>query len=425
MIENIFSINNKLLELSSQAESLASIAFAKIDKICGYNQQKVLKAFIDNKVSERHFSGSTGYGYGDEGREKLDAVFAQCMGAEDAIVRHNFMSGTHTLSVALFGLLRPGDVLLSVTGTPYDTILGTIGLTENGGGSLIDFGIEYRQTELLPDGTVDYNAIKNAVDNSVTMVYIQRSRGYTLRPSLFVHDIEKIAKIAKAKNKNVIIMVDNCYGEFVEADEPASRGADLIAGSLIKNPGGGIAPTGGYIAGRHDLVEKCACRLTTPGTGREIGCTLGHSRELFMGLFNAPHVTGEALKTAVFSAALFEILGFKSSPAYNEDRADIIEALLLENEENLTAFCQGIQSGSPVDSFAVPSAWDMPGYDSKVIMAAGAFTLGASIELSADAPIRPPFAVWMQGGLNFHSAKMGILLAAQKMLERGLLINIF
>ena len=307
--------------------------------------------------------------------------------------------------------------MLCVTGTPYDTIHPVIGLNgKDGSGSLADFGIKYKQVELKADGSPDFEAIENAVDESIAMVYIQRSRGYSLRPSLSVDEIGRIAEIAKRKSK-AVVMVDNCYGEWVEEKEPTQAGADLIAGSLIKNPGGGIARTGGYIAGRHDLIEKCACRLITPGIGREVGATLGMNRELFLGVYSAPHVVGEALKSMAFAAALFKRLGFDSTPASGEKRHDIIQAIKLHNEKNLIAFCRGIQKCSPVDAFAAPEPWDMPGYDSKVIMAAGAFTLGSSIELSADAPLREPFAVWMQGGLNFHSAKLAIMSAADEVLK--------
>ena len=311
--------------------------------------------------------------------------------------------------------------MLSATGTPYDTIHSVIGLRGEGQGSLKDYGIHYRQVELGKGGLPDLPAICAAIDETTKMVYLQRSRGYSLRPSLSVAQIGDVAKAVKAVKSDVIVMVDNCYGEFVEQEEPLSVGADLIAGSLIKNPGGGIAPTGGYIAGRADLVELCSYRMTTPGLGREVGATLGQNRPLFMGLFHAPHVTGEALKTAAFTAALFEILGYDVTPRCGETRHDIIQAVLLREEKALIAFCQGMQKGAPVDSFVSPEPWDMPGYDSQVIMAAGAFTLGSSIELSADAPLREPFAAWMQGGLNFHSAKMGVLLAAQEMKDRGVI----
>lgn len=417
-----FEIDEKIEEYSKNAMQKINGVFEDIDDITQYNQLKVQKAFIDNSISESHFVSSTGYGYGDRGRETLDRVWAQVFGAEDALVRHNFTCGTHTLATALFGVLRPNDKMLCVTGTPYDTIHNVIGISGEGMGSLKDFGISYDEIP-LKDGKPDLSAIANAVDESVTMVYIQRSRGYELRPSLTVEEIGEIVNVVKQKNQNTIVMVDNCYGEFTQKIEPTQVGADLIAGSLIKNAGGGIARTGGYIAGRSDLVEKCAYRLTTPGLGKEVGCTLDMNRELFMGLFFAPHIVGEALKSAVYISALFSDLGYDVTPKYNEKRGDIVQCLGLENEESLVAFCQGIQSGSPIDSFVLPEPWDMPGYDSKVVMAAGAFTLGSSIELSADAPIREPFYAWIQGGLNFHSAKICAMLAAQSMLKKGLLKN--
>lgn len=415
-----FRISEKIENASIKALELCQKPFAIIDDITEYNQLKVQKAFIEHGISESHFCTSTGYGYGDRGRDTLDKVWASVFGAEDALVRHNFTCGTHTLATALFGVLRPGNKMLCVTGTPYDTIHNVIGISGEGMGSLKDYGISYDEVALKNE-RLDYDAIENAVDDSVTMVYIQRSRGYELRPSLSVDEIEKVCKIAKSKNPNVMVMVDNCYGEFVEKREPTEVGADLIAGSLIKNAGGGIATTGGYIAGRTDLVEKCAYRLTTPGLGKEVGATLGHNRELYMGLFYAPHTVGEALKSAVYISALFEGFGYAVTPKYNEARHDIVQSLGLENPESLVAFCQGIQSGSPIDSYVLPEPWDMPGYDSKVVMAAGAFTLGSSIELSADAPIREPYYAWIQGGLNFHSAKICALLAAQQMEDKRLL----
>lgn len=417
-----FEIDEKIEKYSKNAMQKIKGVFEDIDDITQYNQLKVQKAFIDNSISESHFVSSTGYGYGDRGRETLDRVWAQVFGAEDALVRHNFTCGTHTLATALFGVLRPNDKMLCVTGTPYDTIHNVIGISGEGMGSLKDFGVSYDEIP-LKDGKPDLSAIANAVDESVTMVYIQRSRGYDLRPSLTVEEIGEIVNVVKQKNQNTIVMVDNCYGEFTQKIEPTQVGADLIAGSLIKNAGGGIARTGGYIAGRSDLVEKCAYRLTTPGLGKEVGCTLDMNREMFMGLFFAPHIVGEALKSAVYISALFSDLGYDVTPKYNEKRGDIVQCLGLENEESLVAFCQGIQSGSPIDSFVLPEPWDMPGYDSKVVMAAGAFTLGSSIELSADAPIREPFYAWIQGGLNFHSAKICAMLAAQSMLKKGLLKN--
>lgn len=419
MLYPYFKIDERIQSAAQKAMEQIDGVIKSIDDTTNYNQQKMLAAFIEAGVSESHFVASTGYGYGDRGRDTLDEVFAKALGAEDALVRHNFVSGTHALTVALFGVLRPGDTMLSVTGIPYDTLRGVIGITGNGNGSLKEFGVKYEQLELKADGTPDYDEIEKRVNDKIKMVYIQRSRGYSLRPSLFVEDIERIAKIAKKKAPNCIVMVDNCYGEFVQKYEPTGHGADLMAGSLIKNPGGGVAPTGGYIAGRKDLVESCSYRLTTPGIGREIGATLGNNRELFMGAFHAPHVTGEALKTAAFTSALFSSFGYDVTPKCDEPRADIIQAVLLRNKEALIAFCQGVQKGAPVDSFVVPEPWDMPGYDCQVIMAAGAFTLGASIELSADAPLREPYAAWMQGGLNFHSGRLGAMLAAQSMLEQG------
>lgn len=415
-----FKIDEQLNAASEKALQKASESFQRIDLITEYNQQKVLSAFIKNGVAESHFAASTGYGYNDRGRDTLEQVFADCMGAEASIFRHSFASGTHTLNVMLFGVLRPGDTMLCLTGRPYDTLIGVLGIDGHVDGSLKDFGVNYEQVDLKSDGTPDMAAIEEKIQSKKYKVaYIQRSRGYSLRPSLSVDTIGQMARLVKKLSPETLVLVDNCYGEFVEKREPLEVGADLIAGSLIKNPGGGIAPTGGYIAGRADLVEKCGYRLTAPGVGLEVGATLGHTRELFMGLFSAPHVVGEAVKTAVFTASLFETLGFEVTPSSAEPRADIIQTVKCGNSEALIAFCRGLQSGSPVDSFAAPEPGDMPGYDSQVIMAAGAFTLGASIELSADAPLREPFAVWMQGGLNFHSAKVGIMLAAQKMLDEG------
>ncbi len=422
MENQFFNIDSRLKKISEKALAAASDDFKIIDEITEYNQQKVLKAFIDNKVSEMHLGLTTGYGYGDCGRETLEKVWAEAMGAEDSLIRHNFVSGTHTLTVALFGVLRPGDNMLCLTGRPYDTLIGVLGFEEKVEGSLTDFGVNYNQVDLLSNGMPNINGIKAELKNKkYKLAYIQRSRGYSLRPSYTVEQIGEMIAAVKEVSPETVIMVDNCYGEFVEKQEPTAVGADLIVGSLIKNAGGGIAPTGGYIAGRADLVELCAYRLTAPGVGREVGATLGHNRELFMGVFNAPHVTGEALKTAVYAAALFSLLGYTVTPKVGEKRADIIEAVVLENSDALIAFCQGMQSGAPVDSFVVPEPWDMPGYNDKVIMAAGAFTMGASVELSADAPLREPFAAWMQGGLNFHSAMMGVLLAAQSMLYKGVI----
>ena len=415
-----YQFDPRIEEAARRAQQKAAPAFGRIEEIEAHNTAKVLRAFSDQRVSESHFAGSTGYGYGDRGREVLDAVYAQVFGAEDALVRHHFVSGTHALSTALFGVLRPGDVLLSLTGSPYDTMEEVIGLRGEGAGSLRDFGIRYDQVDLTAQGRPDLAAIEQK-GAGCRMAYIQRSRGYSLRPSLSVEEIGRMIQAVRRANPDAIVMVDNCYGEFVEKLEPTQVGANLIAGSLIKNPGGGIAKTGGYIAGDRELIELCAYRLTTVGCGKEVGCTLGESRGMFLGFFFAPSVAASAVKTAVFGAALFEELGFGTLPRALEARTDIIQSVLLGNRERLLSFCRGIQKGAPVDSFVTPEAWDMPGYDSQVVMAAGAFTGGASIELSADAPLREPYAVWMQGGLTYPSGRLGVMLAAQSMLEDGLL----
>lgn len=420
-IKEIYNIDERILKLGEEAEKNCAECFRGIENRAEYNGARVLKAFSDNRVSEPCFYGSTGYGYGDVGRETIDKVYASVMGTEDALVRHNFVSGTHALSVALFGVLRTGDKIVSITGKPYDTLEEVIGLSgAKGNGSLMDYGVKYGQVDLNDDGTAKLGEISEAVKGA-KVAYIQRSRGYSLRAAFTVADIEKMIKAAKKGNPDVIIMVDNCYGEFVEEREPAHVGADLIIGSLIKNAGGGIARTGGYIAGRADLVELCSYRLTCVGMGKEVGCTLDMNREMLLGLFFSPDVTANALKTAAFASELFTMLGFECSPSKKDVRGDIITAVKLGNEERLTAFCRGIQKGAPVDSFVTPEPWDMPGYNSKVIMAAGAFTGGASIELSADAPIREPFAVWMQGGITYTGGKIGVMLAAQEMLECGAL----
>ncbi len=417
---NYLEFSKGLKELDQRALEKCAEQFKAIDETTEYNQQKVLAAYIDKRVAEADLGISTGYGNGDCGRDKLDEIMARLMGTEDALIRHSFASGTHTLSVALFGLLRPGDRVLVLTGRPYDTITGVFGIDEKVDGSLADFGVKYAQVDLKPDGTPDINVIRAELAwKKYKVAYIQRSRGYSLRPSLTIDDIKELCDAVREVSPETVIMVDNCYGEFTETREPCEVGADLVAGSLIKNAGGGIAPSGGYIAGRHDLIEKCAARMTCAGVGREVGATLGHNRELYMGLFSAPHVTGETLKTAVYASAIFEMLGYKTTPRFDEKRGDIIQCLLLGSTKALIAFCKGVQSGAPVDSFVSPEPWDMPGYADKVIMAAGAFTQGASIEFSADAPLRPPYAVWMQGGLNFHSAKAGILMAIESMIKSG------
>lgn len=420
-MKQFFEIDDRLRAIAADAERDAAPQFAEIDAIAAYNGEKVLSAFIRNQVSEPCFYGSTGYGYGDVGRDKLDRVYADIFGTEDALVRHNFVSGTHALSVALFGVLRTGDTLLAVTGKPYDTLEEVIGLTGTAGnGSLKDFGVHYAQVDLTPDGKPDLAAIEAAAKGT-RVAYIQRSRGYSLRPALTTDDIRQIAEVVHRVSPETVVMVDNCYGEFVQRDEPTDVGADLIIGSLIKNPGGAIASTGGYIAGRKNLVEQCAYRLTCVGMGKEVGCTLGQNQEMFLGLFLAPEIVANAVKTATFAAAFFSRLGFACFPTPQETRGDIITVVQLGSAPLLTAFCQGVQKGAPVDAFVVPEPWDMPGYSDQVIMAAGAFHMGASIELSADAPLREPFAAWMQGGITYPSGRIGMQLAAQEMLERGLL----
>lgn len=417
---SFFNVNASLSDLSDAVEKDIKAIFNRFDEVTEYNQQKVLSAYIRHNVSESHFVPTTGYGYGDRGRDALDEILADIMGAEDALIRHSIVSGTHAITIALFALLRPGDTLLAATGAPYDTLEQVIGHKTESAGSLKEYGIGYSEVELTADGRPNIEAIKRALkaDNSVRVVHIQRSRGYCTRPSLTIDGIKEIVDAVREVS-DALIFVDNCYGEFVEKLEPCQVGADLIAGSLIKNPGGGIAENGGYLCGTKECIEQCAYRMTTPGLGREVGASLGHNRSLYMGLFNAPHVVGEALKTAVYAAALFERIGYDVSPRYDEYRGDIIQTVLLKNADALIAFCQGMQKGAPVDAFVVPEPWDMPGYNNQVIMAAGAFTMGASIELSADAPLREPFAAYMQGGLNYHSGKIGVLLAAQSMLEKG------
>ena len=413
-------ISETVKQLANAAETDCKAVFERIEAIKEHNQQKVLSAFINNSISESHFVPTSGYGYGDRGRDATDAVFAEVFGAEDALVRHNFVSGTHALTVALFGILRPGDTMVSVTGRPYDTMEEVIGLRGSESGSLKDFGVLYDQVDLLANGELDLDEIENKA-KSCKIIYVQRSRGYSLRPSLTIDKIKVLAERVKASNPNAYIVVDNCYGEFCEKLEPTQVGADLIVGSLIKNAGGGIAVTGGYIAGKAELVEKCAYRLTSPGMGKEVGCSLGQTKNMLMGLFFAPVVVGEALKTAVLAAKMFESIGYDVTPKFDEFRTDIIQSIKLNTPEALVAFCQGIQKGSPVDSFVAPEAWDMPGYDSQVIMAAGAFNMGASIELSADAPLRDPFAVWMQGGLTYYSAKVGVMYSLQTMLDNNII----
>ncbi len=419
-IKDNFGISDKTLKLVSEAEQSIKEQFKHIENICEINQLRVMKAFADNRVSDSHFVATTGYGYDDLGRDTLDRVYADIMGAEDALVRHNFISGTHTISTALFAVLRPNDILVSITGKPYDTLEEVIGIQgEAGNGSLKDFGVKYVQIDLKHDGTPDLEQIKFTLTHmNVKAVTIQRSKGYGWRPTYSAKDIGALIEFVKEISPETICIVDNCYGEFVETEEPTAYGADLIAGSLIKNPGGGLAPTGGYIAGKQKYVELCAYRLTSVGIGKEAGASLGFNRQMYQGLFMAPHVVSQALKAAVLCSSVFEKLGFEVDPKPNEIRHDIIQSIKFGDPDKVTAFCQGIQKGAPVDSFVTPEPWDMPGYSSQVIMAAGAFVQGASIELSADAPIKPPYIAYMQGGLTYESAKLGIMVAADKMLRK-------
>ncbi len=407
-----FCFSEELLALDAEIRTKTAPRLAKIEMVRDENQLRMLAAFTQNRVAANHLTGTTGYGYGDDGRDKLEAVFAALTGSEAALFRHQFMSGTHTLATALFGVLRPGDTLLCATGRPYDTLHGVLGLMPGQQqGSLAEFGILYRELDLLPSGAPDLAAIRQNAP-ACRMLYLQRSRGYAPRRALCLADIEAAAACAKEANPNILVMVDNCYGEFLETREPTACGADLMAGSLIKNPGGGIAPTGGYIAGKKELVHLCACRLIAPGVGGEIGCTGDLLRQLYLGLYFAPGVVAEALKTAVYASALFEALGYPVHPHWNDVRGDIITAITLHSDEKLCALCRAVQAMSPIDSHLSPEPWPMPGYDSDVIMAAGAFTGGSSIELSCDAPLRQPYTAYLQGGLNFTASRAALLHAA-------------
>ena len=390
--------------------------FEEIDNIAEYNQLKVIRAMQEAKVSEACLSGTTGYGYNDLGRDTLEEVYARIFGTEDALVRPQITCGTHALALALMSNLRPGDELLSPVGKPYDTLEEVIGIRPSRG-SLAEYGITYRQVDLLPGGGFDYENIKLAINDRTKMVTIQRSKGYQTRPTLSVQAIGELISFIKGIRPDIICMVDNCYGEFVEREEPSQAGADMVVGSLIKNPGGGLAPTGGYIAGRRECIENAACRLTSPGLAKEVGASLGMMNSFYQGLFLAPTVTAGALKGAIFAANIYERLGFAVIPDGRERRHDIIQAVTFGTPEGVIAFCKGIQAAAPVDSFVTPEPWDMPGYDSPVIMAAGAFVSGSSIELSADGPIKPPYAVYFQGGLTWAHAKFGILRSLQQLLE--------
>lgn len=405
-----FGISEEIENLAIETENEIRNQIEEINKRCEVNSLKVLKAFQKYNISEMHFNSTTGYGYGDIGRDTIEKIFADVLDAEDSLVRNQFISGTHALTVALFAFLRPGDTMLSICGKPYDTLDSVIGIEENAS-SLMSFGVKYEQIDLV-DNDFDYKKIEERVkQGNIKLIEIQRSRGYALRKSLTIEQIEKVVKLIKQINKDIIIMVDNCYGEFVQEKEPIAVGADVMVGSLIKNLGGGVAPNGAYIAGRKDLVELTAERLTAPGLGKEVGPSLGINKSILQGLFMAPSVVASSLKTAVFASRMLEKLGYNPQPKYNEIRADIVQTIEFGNEEKLIKFVQGIQMGSPVDSNSIPEPWDMPGYTDKVIMAAGAFTAGSSIELSCDAPIRPPYVAFMQGGLTYEYGKLGVLKA--------------
>ena len=411
-----YQISDRVRALARTAQDALTEQFARIDAIAEENTQKVLAAFQRHRVAEAYFGGTTGYGYDDLGRDKLDEIYAELFGTEAALVRIQFVNGTHAIACALFGALKAGDVLVSAVGAPYDTLLGVIGAVDKGPGSLKDYGVEYRQVELLDNRPDIEGMARAAADPRVKAVLIQRSRGYSTRASLSVAEIGQMCTAIRAVNPHAAILVDNCYGEFVETTEPTQAGADLVVGSLIKNPGGGLAPTGGYLAGRRDLVEGAAMRLTVPGIGKECGATLGNNRLLYQGLFLAPHTTAQALKTAVFAAKMMELLGYETEPRSSDLRHDIIQMIHFGGPEPLKRFCRGIQMGAPVDSYVTPEPWDMPGYDCPVIMAAGAFIQGASIELSCDAPMREPYTAYLQGGLTYESGKTGVMLAVEELL---------
>ena len=412
-------ISEQVYKFGKEIEKSLAERFQKFDEIAEYNQMKVLLAMQKNKVSAECFQSSSGYGYDDYGRDTLEKVYADTFHTEACLVRPQIACGTHALAIALFGNLRPGDELYSPAGKPYDTLEEVIGIRPSRG-SLAEYGITYRQTDLLPDGSFDYENIRKSINEKTKLVAIQRSKGYQTRPSFSVKQIGELISFVKSIKPEVIVMVDNCYGEFVDTIEPSDVGADMIVGSLIKNPGGGLAPIGGYIAGKKECVENASYRMTCPGLGMEVGATLGVNRSFYQGFFLAPMVTKGALKGAVFAANVYEKLGFPVIPNSTEERVDIIQAVSMGSPEALIAFCKGIQAAAPVDSFVDPEPWDMPGYDSQVIMAAGAFVQGSSIELSADGPMKPPYAVYFQGGLTWEHAKLGILMSLQKLVERNL-----
>ena len=419
-IYNQLGVSDQVLRFGQEVLEGLTDQFRHIDQVAEFNQAKVIAAMQKNRVNATHFNLSTGYGYDDEGRDNLERVYADCFGAEAALVRPQITCGTHALALALGANLLPGDELLSPVGGPYDTLEEVIGIRPSPC-SLKEYGVSYRQVDLLPDGGFDYDGIRAAINEKTRLITIQRSKGYATRPSYSVEEIGKLIAFCKECKPDVLCMVDNCYGEFVETQEPTNVGADMVVGSLIKNLGGGLAPTGGYICGRKSCIERCAYRLSAPGLGREVGANLGLLTSFYQGLFLAPTVVSSAVRGAVFAAACYEKLGFRVVPGSGETRRDIIQAVGLGSREAMVAFCKGIQSAAPVDSYVTPEPWAMPGYESEVIMAAGAFVQGASIELSADGPIRPPYAVYFQGGLTWFHAKLGILMSIQKLLDAGLI----
>lgn len=419
-IYNRLGVSDQVLRFGQEVLEGLTDQFRHIDQVAEFNQAKVIAAMQKNRVNATHFNLSTGYGYDDEGRDNLERVYADCFGTEAALVRPQITCGTHALALALGANLLPGDELLSPVGGPYDTLEEVIGIRPSPC-SLKEYGVSYRQVDLLPDGGFDYDGIRAAINEKTRLITIQRSKGYATRPSYSVEEIGKLIAFCKECKPDVLCMVDNCYGEFVETQEPTNVGADMVVGSLIKNLGGGLAPTGGYICGRKSCIERCAYRLSAPGLGREVGANLGLLTSFYQGLFLAPTVVSSAVRGAVFAAACYEKLGFRVVPGSGETRRDIIQAVELGSREAMVAFCKGIQSAAPVDSYVTPEPWAMPGYESEVIMAAGAFVQGASIELSADGPIRPPYAVYFQGGLTWFHAKLGILMSIQKLLDAGII----
>ena len=419
LLTGSMGISPVAVDIVNKAENEVSAQFEKLNDITAYNQYKVLKAMQKYRLSDTHFSWNTGYGYDDAGREITEKIFAEVFGAQSALVRTQIVNGTHALSLALSGVLRPGDEMIYCTGRPYDTLEEVIGIRGEGMGSLREFGIKYKQVELDPDGHIDQAALKEAINENTAMVCMQRATGYGWRPAVTINEIERTCAFVKSIDPKIICMADNCYGEFLAVKEPTQTGIDIMAGSLIKNPGGGLALSGGYVAGRKDLVEKVAYRLTCPGIGDECGLTFGQTRNMLQGLFMAPKVVNGALKGAVLCGKVFETLGYEVCPAPDEERSDIIQAVKLRTPEALVAFCRGVQKAAPVDSFVIPEPWDMPGYDDQVIMAAGAFVQGSNIELSADGPMRDPYNVYFQGGLTYEYSKFGVLMALDSMIKEG------